>query len=184
VELHSDEGKFVQWKAKPNFPVLGKKIGKLIPLAQKVMQGFDRKQIQSLAAGHKLQVVIGGEAVELEPNDVQIERKVKEGLAAGNEGELTVALDTALNDELLQEGLAREIVNKINSMRRDMEFQVTDRIRITMQTTPRVEACFAKFREMISHETLAVDVHFGKCEGTAWDLNGEETHISIHKAGV
>lgn len=184
VELHSDEGKFVQWMAKPNFPVLGKKIGKLIPMAQKVMQGFDRKQIQSLAAGHKLKVVIGGEAVELEPSDVQIERKVKEGLAAGNEGELTVALDTALNDDLLQEGLAREIVNKINSMRRDMEFQVTDRIRITMQTTPRVEACFAKYREMISHETLAVDVDFGRCEGTPWDLNGEETYISIHKAGV
>lgn len=184
VELHSDEGKFVQWMAKPNFPVLGKKIGKLIPLAQKTMQGFDRKQIQALAAGHRLKVEIGGELVELEPGDVQIERKVREGLAAGNEGELTVALDTALNEDLLQEGLAREIVNKINSMRRDMDFQVTDRIRITMQTTPRVEACFAKYRDMINHEVLAVQVLFGACEGTPWDLNGEETYISIHKAGV
>ena len=52
VEFHSDEAKFVQWQVKPNFPVLGKKIGKLIPLAQKTMQGFDRKQIQTLAAGH------------------------------------------------------------------------------------------------------------------------------------
>ena len=59
---------------------------------------------------------------------MQIERKVKEKLAAGNEGELTVALDTTLNDELLEEGLAREIVNKINTMRRDMGFEVTDRI--------------------------------------------------------
>jgi len=181
VELHSDEAKFVQWFVKPNFPVLGKKIGKLIPQAQKVMQGFDRKQIQALAAGKSLKVEIGGEPVELEPNDVQIERKVKEGLAAGNEGELTVALDTALNEDLLEEGLAREIVNKVNTMRREMDFAVTDRVRICMQTTPRVLACFAKYKSYISHEVLAVDVQFGKCDGTAWDLNGEETFISIQK---
>lgn len=181
VELHSDEAKFVQWMAKPNFPVLGKKIGKLIPQAQKVLQGFDRKQIQALAAGHNLKVEIGGEMVELEPADVQIERKVKAGLAAGNEGELTVALDTALNDELLEEGLARELINKINTMRREMDFEVTDRIRIQMQTTPRVEACFAKFGKTISHEVLALEVKFGRCEGTPWDLNGEETLISIER---
>lgn len=181
VALHSNEGEFVQWIAKPNFPVLGKKIGKLIPLAQKTMQGFDRKQIQALATGHKVKVEIGGEMVELEAGDVQIERKVREGLAAGNEGELTVALDTLLNEELLEEGLAREIVNKINSMRREMEFEVADRVKICMQTTPRVEACFAKYRDYIAHEVLAVDIQFGKCEGTPWDLNGEETSISIHK---
>jgi isoleucyl-tRNA synthetase len=93
-----------------------------------------------------------------------------------------VALDTALNEELLQEGLARELVNKINTMRREMEFEVTDRIRICLQTTPRVLACFAKYRDYITHEVLAVDVQFGKCEGTPWDLNGEETFISIHRA--
>jgi isoleucyl-tRNA synthetase len=182
VELHSDEGKFVQWLVKPNFPVLGKKIGKLIPLAKETMQKFDRKQIQTLAAGGNLRVEIGGESVELEPGDVQIERKVKEGLAAGNEGELTVALDTELSEALLEEGLARELVNKINTMRREMEFEVVDRIRICLQTTPRVMACFAKYRDYICHEVLAVDVQFGKCEGTPWDLNGEETSISIEKA--
>lgn len=182
VELHSDESKFVQWHAKPNFPVLGKKIGKLIPMAQKVMQGFDRKQIQTLASGRTLKVEIGGESIELEPADVQIERKVKEGMAAGNEGELTVALDTALNEGLLEEGLAREIINKINTMRRDLEFAVTDRIRIVMQTTPKVIACFEKYGDFIAHEVLATQVVFDRCEGTPWDLNGEETLISIHKA--
>ncbi|MBU6446667.1 MAG: isoleucine--tRNA ligase, partial [Verrucomicrobia bacterium] len=152
IELHSDEAQFVQWLAKPNFPVLGKKIGKLIPLAQKAMQGFDRKQIQTLAKGGTLKVEIGGEPVELEPQDVQIERKVKEGVAAGNEGELTVALDTALNDALIEEGLAREIVNKINSMRKELGFEVTDRVRLALQTTPRVEACFKKYHDYISHE--------------------------------
>ncbi len=182
VELHSDESQFVKWHAKPNFPVLGKKIGKWMPQAQKIISAFDRKQMQRLAAGHKVAIDLEGQAVELELADVQIERKVREGLAAGNEGELTVALDTALNEELLQEGLAREIVNKINTMRRDLGFEVTDRIRIHMQTTPRVQECFEKYKSYISHEVLALEVHFGPCEGTPWDLNGEETLISIHKS--
>lgn len=182
IELHSDEAKFVQWMAKPNFPVLGKKIGKLMPQAQKVIQGFDRKQIQTLSSGKTLEIEIGGEAVVLEPGDVQIERKVKEGLAAGNEGDLTVALDTAVDEDLLREGLARELVNKINTMRRDQGFKVTDRIRIKIQTTPRVEECFSLYKNYILGEVLAVDVQFGLNEGTPWDLNGEETVIYLLKA--
>jgi isoleucyl-tRNA synthetase len=181
IELHSDEKHFVQWMAKPNFPVLGKKIGKLIPQAQKVFQTFDRSQIQALSSGKALQVEIGGESVVLTPEDVQIERKVKEGLAAGNEGDLTVALDTALNEELLQEGLARELVNKINTMRREMGLEVTDRIRISIETSPRVKECFAKYREYIQGEVLAVDVQFGPTSGTDWDLNGERTVIELSR---
>ncbi|MDE3045165.1 MAG: isoleucine--tRNA ligase [Verrucomicrobiota bacterium] len=184
IEFHAEEGHFVQWLAKPNFPVLGKKIGKLMPQAQKVIGAFDRKQIQALAHGHKVEVEIGGEKVILEPADVQIERKVKEGLAAGNEGDLTVALDTALNDELLVEGLARELVNKINTMRRDLGLEVSDRIALTLHTTSRVRVCFEQYRDYITGETLAVEVHFRPCEGTPWDLNGEETVISIHKVLV
>ncbi len=182
IELHSDEAKFVQWRALPNFPVLGKKIGKLMPEAKKVIQGFDRKQIQTLSSGKNLKVEIGGEMVELEPGDLQIERQVREGLAAGNAGDLTVALDTAVDEELLREGLARELVNKINTMRREGGFEVTDRIRIRIQTSPRVEECFALYKNYIVGEVLAVEVQFGPCEGTAWDLNGEETVIHLEKA--
>lgn len=182
IELHSDEAKFVQWRALPNFPVLGKKIGKLMPEAKKVIQRFDRKQIQTLSSGKTLQVEIGGEMVELEPGDLQIERQVREGLAAGNVGDLTVALDTAVDEELLREGLARELVNKINTMRREERFDVTDRIRIQIQTSPRVEECFSLYKSYIVGEVLAVEVQFGPTEGTAWDLNGEETVIYLRKA--
>ena len=179
--FHSDESNFVKWIAKPNFPILGKKIGKLIPQAQKLMEQLDRKQIQTLVRGEKIPIEIAGQLFELTPEDVQIERKVKEGIAAGNEGELTVALDTELNEALIEEGLAREIVNKINSMRREMGFAVTDRIHIVIETTPRVHSCFAKYQGSIAHEVLATDVRFGPCQGTPWELNGEETKISIHK---
>ncbi len=181
IELHADEVKFVQWIAKPNFSILGKKIGKLMPQAQKAISAFDRKQILSLSEGHPLLIEIGGEQVSLELADVQIERKVKEGLAAGNEGELTVALDTTLNEELLLEGLARELVNKINTMRREQGLEVTDRINLQLQTTSRVQQAFECHKDYIIGETLTFDMKFGPCEGMPWDLNGEKVAILIHK---
>jgi isoleucyl-tRNA synthetase len=181
IEFHSDETHFVQWQAKPNFPVLGKKIGKLIPQAQKVIGAFGRKEIQTLSRGEILTVNIGGETVLLDPADVQIERKVKEGLAAGVAGELTVALDTALTDVLLQEGLARELVNKINTLRREIGLEVTDRITLRMTPTPKVEECLKEHHNYIVGETLVAEIILGKCAGTAIDLNGEEIALEIEK---
>jgi isoleucyl-tRNA synthetase len=181
IDLHADEGNFVIWTAKPNFPVLGKKIGRRMPQAQQAIGALDRKQIQVLAAGKSLDLDIGGEILSLEPADVQIERKVKEGLAAGNEKDLTVALDTALNEELLSEGLARELVNKINTMRREQNFNVTDRIRVVIQAGEKVRRAFAEHRAYVVGETLAQEVVFGNVEGVAWDLNGESVQLSIQK---
>lgn len=183
IELHSNEGAFVQWLAKPNFPVLGKKIGKLMPQAQKAIQSFDRKQIQALYDGRTVSLEVAGVPVDLTSEDVHIERKVKEGLAAGVEGDLTVALDTDLNEDLLLEGLAREIVNKVNTMRRDLGFEVTDRIRIVLETTPRVEEAFNRHRDAICKEVLALDVQFGSASGESWDLNGEQAVIAIQRVG-
>jgi len=181
IEFHSDEGQFVQWQAKPNFPILGKKIGKLMPQAQKVIQALDRHQMHILSHGGKVSIFVGDLPIELEPSDVQIERKVKEGLAADNAGELTVALDLALTEELLLEGLSRELMNKINMMRREMGLEVTDRIRIQIQTTPRMEESLALYKETIAAEVLAVDLQIGPCEGALWDLNGEEAYLMVEK---
>lgn len=179
IEFRSDESEFVQWLAKPNFPVLGKKIGKFIPQAQKIITAFDRKQILAIAEGKNLSIQIEGQNFEISPSDVQIERKVKAGTAAGNLGDLTVALDTELNDDLLEEGLARELVNKINTLRKELDFQVTDRIRITLDASEKVRACFSKFYDYIAHEVLAKDVRFQSCDGEIIDLNGEETKIIL-----
>ncbi len=181
VEFHSDEGSFVSWHAKPNFSVLGKKIGKKLPQAKKAIEALDRKQMQQIASGKLFALMIDGEEILLDSGDVQIERKVKEGMTAATLGEITVALDTALDDALLREGIARELVNKINTMRREMDFEVTDRIQVILQTTPRVEECFIEYKETIVHEVLATSVAFAPCEGVVWDLNGEPTAITIKK---
>lgn len=179
VILSTDEKQFVSLKAKPNFRVLGKKVGKLMKAAQTIIDGFDQKQLVALMNGENVSIELGGDDIVLTPEDVQVERQVKEGLIASNAGTMTIVLDTQLSNELILEGLAREIVNKVNTMRRENDFEVTDRIKIKIQTTDKVKECFKQFGDYIKGEVLATEVLFEKCEGTEWDLNGESTVIAI-----
>jgi isoleucyl-tRNA synthetase len=110
-----------------------------------------------------------------------VDRIVHEGLIAANQGLITIALDTHLDEPLLLEGLAREFVNKVNTMRRDANLAVTDRIKLRIQTTDRVRESFHLFKDYICQEVLAVEVEFGPATGTEWDLNGEPTVIAMNK---
>ncbi len=182
VTFSSNENEFVSLKAKPNFRVLGKKVGKLMLQAQTAIEQFDQLQLIELLKGHSVMIDLEGQPVKITTEDVQVERAVHENLIAANQGLITIALDTHLSEPLLLEGLAREIINKVNTMRREADLAVTDRIKICMQTTERVVACFQQFEDYICQEVLAVEVRFAPCEGVEWDLNGEPTVISITRA--
>lgn len=184
VAFQNNEAKFVDLSAKANFRVLGKKVGKLMPKVQKEIQSLDLDLIKKLEKGHSVEIKVEGEVIELTSEDVQVHRQVKEGLVASNEGDVTIALDTKLNDDLELEGLAREIVNKVNTMRRELNFDVTDRVRITFSTTDRVEKSYQIHQEYIDREVLAIEVNFEPCEGASWDLNGEETVISLERVAA
>lgn len=181
IVFERDESAFVEWSAKPNFPVLGKKIGKKMQAAQKVISCLSREKMQVLFEGGQLDVEIDGEFMSLSSLDVHVERRVKEGVAAGVDGELALALDTELSEELMLEGLARELINKINTMRREKKFEVTDRIRVVLDASERIQAAFAVHRAFICAEVLALDVQFASTEGQAWDLNGERASISVER---
>jgi isoleucyl-tRNA synthetase len=182
VIFRDDETEFVILSCKPNFRTLGKKVGKKMNALQGIISRFGREQLEELFAGKDMPVEVEGERIVLTPEDVTLERKVKEGVVAQTIKGVTVALNLELDEALLKEGLAREIVNKINSMRRDEGFDVVDRIVIHMKTTDRVKECFATYREYICHEVLAKSVHFEECTGTEWDLNGEMATIKITEA--
>jgi isoleucyl-tRNA synthetase len=92
-----------------------------------------------------------------------------------------VALDTQLSDDLILEGIARELVNKINSMRREIDFAVTDRIDVKIQTTPEVRKAFEAHRDYICHETLTVSFDFTSVTGEVLDINGHPTVIQLQK---
>lgn len=181
VLFSNDETQFVSLKAKPNFRVLGKKVGKLMKQAQTVIDGFDQHQLAALLNGGNVTIQLDDTTIILDPEDVQVERSVREGIVAANAGEITIALDTQLSEDLQLEGLAREIVNKVNTMRREAELAVTDRIHVKMETTQRVQQSFANHTSYIQNEILALSVKFEKCEGTEWDLNGENAKIAIVK---
>lgn len=181
VTFSDDENEFVSLKAKPNFRILGKKVGKLMRAAQTAIEKFSQQELLELLNGKTVVIHLEGHSIPLTSEDVQVERSVHAGLIAANQGLITIALDTHLTDELLLEGLAREIVNKVNTMRREADFAVTDRIKLNIQTTERVLSSFQKFNDYICQEVLAIEVEFGPCEGTEWDLNGEPTVIAICK---
>lgn len=182
INFGTDETQFVSLKAKPNFRVLGKKVGKLMKAAQNAIDAFTQADLTALMEGGTVPISLEGETVVLTSEDVQVERIVKEGLIAANAGHITIGLNTSLTEELIQEGLAREIINKINTMRRDAGYAVTDRIHVTIQGSGNIQHCFETFGDMIRSEILALSVNFGPCQGTEWDLNGELAVICLKKA--
>ncbi|MEC7839760.1 MAG: isoleucine--tRNA ligase [Chlamydiota bacterium] len=182
VEFDTNEEKYVQLNAKPNFRALGKKVGKLMPKVQKTVNGFDRSQLEKLKSEGSITITIDGEEIELNTEEVEVSRSVKEGFVAANAGNITIVLDTHLNDDLKIEGFAREVVNKINTMRRDQGFNVTDRIRVSIDTSAAVKRSFDVHGEYISNEVLADSVTFVTvADGTEWDLNGEPAKIAIER---
>lgn len=181
----SSNDQLIQLHAKANFRILGKKVGKQMRAVQEAIENLDQKAMLELVAGQNIEICVGEENMVLTPEDIQIERKVSMSLSqdfvVAHADKITISLDTTLTPELVMEGLSREIVNKINTMRRDANFAVTDRIEVKIEATPAVKAAFQCFEEYIINEVLATTVTFGVCEGMQWDLNGEMTKIEIKK---
>lgn len=182
VTFGEDETELVSLKTKPNFRILGKKVGKFMKAAQNAVEKLNQHQSEAILNGGSIEIDLEGTPFTLTPEDVLVERVVHDGMIAANAGHITIALETAMTDELLLEGLSREIVNKINTMRREADFAVSDRIHVKMQTTPRVKTCIAHYQDYIKNEVLALSIEYGPCEGTEWDLNGEPTVFTLKNA--
>ncbi len=176
VEFLTD-GDFLKKSIKANFRVLGKKVGKRMKDVAKVITGFNGEQISELEAKGELTVTIpdGGEDVTLTTEDVLIATEDIPGWKVASDGEISVALDVTVTPELAKEGLARELVNRIQNMRKDRNFEVTDRIRVRLQGSPAVEEAATAFRDYISAEVLADSLVLdGDVDGEALELPGEE----------
>jgi len=182
VVFLKNESRFITLSAKPNFRILGKKIGNLLPKAQKVIENFSYEQMNAIENNKSVQIKVDDTVINLTAEDVEIQKKAKEGVAAGRDKDIAVALDTKLSDDLIEEGIAREIVNKINLLRKEKNFYVTDRIKVIFDTTELVKKSYEKHKDYIGHEILAISVKFEKCEGSMIDINGHKTKVEILKA--
>jgi len=183
IVFEKESHEFVKFSIKPNFRVLGKKVGVHMKEAQLLIQSLSQDQINTLLAGRALPIILGGDSFNLKSEDVEITRKVHEGWIAMNAGTITIALDTELTEDLILEGMARELVNKINTMRREANLAVTDRIKVKLGATEKVRQSLSLFGKYIQDEILAVEMSFDYSDNSIqWDINGEPTAIFIEKA--
>ena len=144
--------------------------------------GLETGQVLALAGGDAVAICLDGERIELEPQDVVVERTPREGLVVASEGDLVVALETELTDELVLEGLAREVVNKIQNMRKSAGLEVTQRIEVSYCGDELLAKALAQYCEYVCAETLCTGLSATDDPGadaTAWDVNGHECRISV-----
>lgn len=166
VEVSGDESSLVSYSAKANFRVLGKKLGKNMKEVASKIQDFSSKEINSILNGKTVSVEYSAGTIELDQEDLAVQRLEKPNVKVINEGELTVGFDTELTPDLLLEGCARDIVRSIQTQRKDNDFDVSDRIITTINGDDSIKEAVEKFEEYILNETLSVKVIFDeKLEG-------------------
>jgi isoleucyl-tRNA synthetase len=182
IEFSEDEHQFVTFKAKPNFRVLGKKVGPKMRAVQHAIDRLPYSKLQEFMEKGILSLHLEqGGRVELSKEDIEIVRSVRDGVVAMHEGGLTVALEVSLNEDLIVEGFAREVVNTLNTMRREADFSVTDRITVCIKTSQKAKEWVEAWMPYIQEETLATSITFGENSGQSWDLNGEMATIAIKR---
>ena len=173
--------------AKANFKRLGARYGAKVQKINNAVRGLDAASLDRLLGGENLDVAIDGETVVLEPDDILVDRKPKPGLAVAAGSHFVIALDTQLNDALRQEGLAREMVNKVQNMRKTADLDIADRIHVLYQGTPEVHAALAAHQDYLASEVLAVSCAAGEGGEVLLaedvDLNGYPCRVSIRRAG-
>ena len=180
----ADMSEYVDFEIKPNLPVLGKQYGKLIP---KIRNEIAKKNQMELANkvknGEKEQIEIDGETIELDANNLLITMQGKEGFAFAGEGEIGVVLDTHMTEELLEEGFVREILSKIQNMRKDKGFEVMDNIILYVSDNQKLLDIIEKNKESIMKDTLAKEIVYNNKEIEDIDvkINGENLKLNLAK---
>jgi isoleucyl-tRNA synthetase len=178
IGYDSDETKLADVTVKANFKVLGSKCGANMKVVAAQIEKFTTQQIRDLIVG----CVIDVEGNPITSDEVFIHRKPKAGMVVAAEGEIIVALDTALTPALMQEGLAREFVSRIQNMRKEADFEVIQRIALTVAGDAELVAAVTRYAEYIKTETLCEALSFAEAlQVEPCDLNGHQAFISIAK---
>ena len=159
VEYLTDSTGVIKKKIKPNFKTLGPKYSKLMKQIAVLVNAMDQTQIASFEREGYFDAAIDGEAIKLVPEDVEILTEDIPGWQVASEGNLTVALDIHVTPELKLEGLARELINRIQNLRKESGFEVTDKIELTIGRHPELTEALDKFGEYICAQTLALKLN-------------------------
>ena len=186
IEFISDTESILVKKIKPNFKVLGKKVGGLMKDVAAFVSQLNQDQIRQLEQEKSLEVLIINQPVTLTEEDVEITSEDIPGWQVTNEGKLTVALDITLTAELKEEGIAREFINRIQNLRKDRGFEVTDRIDLTVMEHASIHDSLINNKEYICAEILAANLtlveHLNDKDSVSIEVGDEiSTLITIRK---
>ena len=181
----TDLADYVIYSAKLNFKTAGSRLGGDAKAAAGLVAQLGSEEVVQGERSQQFKIALDGREVVLSTEEVLVIRQEREGFAVESDGALSVALVTELDDDLVDEGFARELVNKIQNMRKSNGLEVTDRITVALRSTERVSQAVSKHDEFIMAETLADELKFSSGEeiddAQEWNINGEKTSISVVK---
>lgn len=188
IEFISSAANLVTLKAKPNFRSLGKKFGKDTPLAAEAVQALGSDALRDFEAGKPLYVSVGNESRELSPEDLTIVRSASGDLVVKEEAGYFAALDPTVSRELRLEGLARELVSRVQRLRKELGFAVSDRITLSVAGGQEIQDAVNAFEKWIAAEVLAVKITVGeKIDEThathSFDLDGQNVEVALERVG-
>ena len=184
VELGAEMSKYVDFEIKPNLPVLGKEYGKLIPQIKAKLAEMNQMDLATKVKNGKSEYIeIGDTQIELTADNLLVTMQGKEGFAFSGEGEIGVILETTITPELRKEGYVREVLSKVQNMRKDKGFEVLDNINLYVAGSEELEAVIKENEELIKHDTLAKKVvyHEERDNYTTTNINGNNLDIDIEK---
>ena len=184
MEQTEDVRAFTTYTFKPQLKTVGPKYGKLLGGIKKELENLDgNAAMDELQKNSELKFNIDGNEVVLTKEDMLIDMTQTEGYVSESDYGITVVLDTNLTPELLEEGFVREIISKIQTMRKEADFEVTDKIHVTYTGSEKAESVFAANKQEISDDVLAVSMEKAEPSGYVkeWKINGEAVTIGVAK---
>ena len=187
VSFLSSADALVSLEAKANFRTLGKKFGKSTPLAAKAIEALSSEALIAFEKGGKLAISVGNDSRELDPDDLTIIRRASGNMIVKEASGYFAAIDPEVTPELRMEGLAREVVSRVQRMRKDSGFAVSDRILLAVSGSDELEAAIRAHSEWIANEVLALDIKVaGGTEkihaAQSVDIDGQPASIAIERA--
>ena len=184
VKFADDVESFISYSFKPQLRTVGPKYGKLLGGIRQALTDIDgSKAMADLKANGVLVLDIDGNKVELTEEDLLIETARTEGYVTESDGDTSVVLDTNLTEELLEEGFVREIISKVQTMRKEAGFEVMDKIRIFVKDNDKIMNLMSSHAEEIKSEVLAQDIALGQMDGYTkeWSINKEQVTLGVSK---
>ncbi|MBS1657492.1 MAG: isoleucine--tRNA ligase [Bacteroidetes bacterium] len=183
LQFLSDDAGFIKKKVKPNFKLLGSKLGKAMKAAHEKLSQLSQQEIQSLEKSGSISLNLEGNVVEISLTEVEVISEDVAGWQVASEGGVTVALDTTVTESLREEGNAREIVNQIQKLRKELDFNVTDRILVLIERKPELISSVQNFKEYICAEILAdtFELTDNVIDGNSLEVNDTPVKIIIKR---